>query len=303
MKDQVRSELKQVSRFIRPYPKRYKTEIVPNNARKFESTLIRIRNKWNQSLDAVFRTVEDTGAYDKLAYDLTSSFHDFYLKYQFDGDQLSFAFRCLIIPITGQIMDESDIGRRATERQTRRKYLLNKILSYGIQEMEMRQPRQETPSLDGSVDVCSESPRQSHGIERILNQIESNHPKYLIPTPITLIVIDILVEALFRLAKGIATHEASSLKHRIYHVMNITHAVQIVSDFLDWIKLKTEDDGEMSQALEKLNYDLLKSSLDRYKKLLFEASESLEISHPSSVFKLQLDLLLIQVIDTKARVK
>jgi hypothetical protein len=276
----------------------------PKNT-KFERALLRLKARWDQLINAIFHANHDTGVYDKLAHDLTKSFNTFNTKYKFDSDQLSYAFRCLVLPVNGQIMDEDELGKRAYERQEMRKYFLLKILSYGIDETETVRPRQETPSLDGSIDVCSDNTRDSfsNGDYQRRSGHESDHQrtKHIKPTEVTIIVIDLLIEALFKFTTSI-TEEGASGRERIYHVMNITHVVDIIKRYLNGIRIQLEEENQ-SEQIQELNSGLLEESFERYKSTLSNALDLIDVSNPQTVFKSQLDLLHLQFTSLRSMIR
>lgn len=306
-KDEIEWQLKLIGCAVSSQPKRFRPEANPRpKNQKFESTLLRLKTKWNQSINAIFHSIQDTGVYDKLAHDLTRTFHTLYTKYIFDDDQLNFAFRCTLIPVSAQILQEEGGGRKANERQERRKYFLLKLLSFGIEEKDVNPPRQETPSLDGSVDVCSDNPRpcgsQFGSTHRDVSLDSGRHPvRYLRPTTITITVIDVLIDALVRFTRFIANNNITG-RERIYHVTNITHVVDILKRFLEDVRQQIENYNQY-ELMQDLNFDLLVKSFEEYKCKLWNALDQIDVTTPHTVFRFQMDMILMQITYLRAMIK
>jgi hypothetical protein len=303
-KELIEFELKQVAQSINSHPKRFRSE--PDSKlknKKFESSLLRLKARWSQSIDAIFNSIYDTGVYDKLAHDLAKSFHILHKKYKFDSDQLEFAFRCTIIPVSSQIIEDSELGKRAYERQERRKYFLLKILTYSNEDKQIIRARQETPSVDGSVDVCSDNPRTRDSNEPDIGSNDESEPSHLTiytrPTHITINIVDILVDALCKFTKSV-TGDSTSGRDRIYHMMNIFHIVDLTKRYLNDIRSQIEDGNHYG---DDLNLDLLEVSFEKFKTKLWNALELIDVANPQTVFRCQLDLLLMQFTSLKAIIR
>lgn len=293
-KSQIERELRLVGHNrAGPYPKRLRgsTNNSATRDNEFGSKLRRLKFKWGGMMNNVFHAISDWGTYDKLAYDLTKSFGTFYNKYAFDGDQLISAFKCIIIPITGQILDEDELGRKARERQDRRKYFLRKMMNCEFPDLDFVQSRATTPSLDGSIDVCSESPvRES---EPIRDNYPSQQTPRLRPSPLTIIILDVLVDALGRHSKQV-TKENFMIRERIHHVINILLVVELLRQYFDDIRSQLDNDVIHCSPRESC-FESLSKALERYEQQLWEYLNLFTISNPLYLFKDQMDLLLYQI--------
>lgn len=109
-------------------PKRIKSQM-EGKIENFERNMITLKRKWDHFIENLIHRINDREIYDKLASDLTESFIRISDRCVFEGDQLDYAMRCFMIPISGQLMDESRQGWEAYMSQENRCYLLMKMLS------------------------------------------------------------------------------------------------------------------------------------------------------------------------------
>ena len=291
---QIERELKLVAKCrARSHPKRLKPTTTGYRIKEFESRMLRLKSRWSAIISKVFHAVSDLGIYDKIAYDLTKCFLTFNDKYEFDSDELSYAFRCTVIPVTGQILDEDELGKKSHDRQERRKYFLGKMLNCFIPDLDFVRPRQETPSLDGSIDVCSASPRNEPNPTVPQDGSISQRMVNLKPSLLTVILLDILVEAIGRHSKQV-TQVDFSARDRIYHVMNITFIVELLRQYLDDLSIQLEENSQHGTH-QNANLDLLIEPMKSYERKFWTLLDLFDLSNPMLLFRHQLDLLLFQV--------
>lgn len=295
---QIERELKLIGRCRgRSQPKRLKTATTGYRIKEFESRLLRLKGRWGGIISNVFHVVSDLGIYDKIAYDLTKSFLTFHDKYDFDSDELSYAFRCTILPVMGQMLDEEELGKKSHERQERRKYLLSKLLNCVIPELNFVRAQQETPSLDGSIDVCSESlvdePDPERPEDETQEESKSQSMATIKPSPLTVLILDILVEATGRHSK-LVTQDDFSASDRIYHVMNMTFIVELLRQYFNELRIYLEENSQHG-IHQNSNLDLLVEPMNSYERKFWINLDLFSVSNQMILFRHQLDLLLFQL--------
>lgn len=230
---------------------------------KFENTMRQLKFQWKSLLENMFQNLHDISVYDKFAYDLIRIFVSICNTYEIDADNLSYAIRCLLIPVIGYIMDECEISKRSYERQKIRKYFLIQLLTVKLPEMDSSNDEPDNDS-DESIDVCSPdlgSPcRRRPGEER---------KSRLRVTTVTIHMLDALFDALTKHTQLVTRDDFNTehFKQHVYHIINITHIVIILANFFDSVRDHLDDDV-LYGPLPNSNMELLGASIEKFERKL-----------------------------------
>lgn len=289
----------------------------------FERNMRLMKSKWGQMMDNMFHTISDIDIYDKITNDLIKSFEDIHDRCVFESDQFDFALRCTIMPISGQLMDEFEDGRKGYIKQERRVYFLMRMLngnraSFLQQSIENNQSQtsgnpeairepQATPSSGGfrklrlvtsvhAPDLSNESVSSYEGAQ------DEKLVKFVEPTIITVTILDILFEAVEKHSNQISNDQL--FKKRIFHVVNISYVIDVLSLYLDDIIKNFESIGHTGeQGHQYGSKSILGDPVFRYERKLEHCLDVLEKSSPGAYFRRQVDLLLYRVKLIKSKLK
>ena len=268
----------------------------------YERMMVRLKIKFNQVLARLFARYNDLGVYDKIAYDIMRIFHTIQEKYHIEKDNLYFAVRCAVLPVICQILDDEDIGKRAYEKQQLRKYFLNKLMNADRIDSycPMSIPSDSDTSFttgDISIDVCTGDPvdldRGQHS--------EVQEGRRLIPSGVTLEIIDILIGALGKLSKTVSSRE-QRLCDTIHHTINVTFLIDVLDQYLDSIKVEIENEM-LNNINSNIDTSLLYSAVEKYERDLIDHLGMFDMDSEMTILRDQLDTLLFKMITLKPMLK
>lgn len=282
---------------LRPSDDSHKREL------EYRRRLSKIKDKWHSLLGDTFMKISDLGIYDKIAYDLVRLFSTFRDHYEISDENLNTALEFTLIPAVCHIVDEKELSKRGHERQQRRIYFMNKLLTTELPEVDMDSISEVASTMDESIDVCTAEPlAQSQNQTQSQIQFEFAVPwrnqsqtrtTQLKITWLTVGMLEILFDTLMRHA-NLVTRDDFDMSRHIFHVINITHLVDILEAFLSTIKTQLEEDM-LFGPIQNSNMHILRVAMESFEKKLWNALDLFTLENPWLIFKDQLDQLYFRL--------
>lgn len=278
--DKFRSELISIHK---PRRKRARFNYISQtNVTRFKQKIQQLKAQWTTALVQIFRLLSDSRILSKTADNVIESLHHTRSNYMVEDEYCKMVFGCLITPIIAGIMDEEEVSKASRECQLRRKRFLQELIRAASSIATAPSPSEQNEQGNGEfVDVCS-SQSQSEQNNRNAQE-QSNIIHCCSWEEIT--IVDYLINALSVHSKSV-TQENVEFASRTYHIINISHIVDILKYYLKDLKSKIDLDCNKSR---------ITVALEKFEESITSSLELFDSGNPLYVFRNNLRFLLTQI--------
>lgn len=237
---------------------------VRSNIRGFDlkKELIPIRSRWFSTLGSLFHSLNSQTLYDKIAGDLVRGLSTAKIQYKTDDNIYRAMIECVTIPIIALIMDEQELSKESSKRQERRKGFLHHLIDF-------KPPKEDTTEDINVVDDLDDHPPTNNSYK-----VEST------------LVLGFFIDALDRHSK-VVTSRDPDLFAEIYHIINITHIVNVVTKHLENMNCYAlQRCAESSQHVWDFETKpKLIEELEKFETTIVSNLESFDVDHPLVIFR------------------
>lgn len=258
--------------------KKQRSEIThETKVEQFKDTMRLLRLKLLKLLNGIFTELSYLSVYDQIAKDMMETLSKLHNEEEVDYSHYHLVIKSVMTSIIATIMDEWELSKASSERQQRRIYFAHRLINTKSTNIRFDTPT--TSSYDEEGDICvdiSGPPSQT------------NHA---ICTREKIIFLEILNEALTR-HSIIITESKPDMSSHVYHVMNITHIVDILKKNLSNIKFDLLDNPEWKKSA---NISMLMKMANDFHDSLSNNLKLFDCEHPFLIYRNDLRCLLLQV--------
>lgn len=259
---------------------------------QFNRKILEIRRRLTKLIDHLTSLLTTDKLYDDIAKDILLNFHTTREKFNIDDDNYQLAIACIVKPTIEAIMNETEFSKSSRERQDRRKYFLRQLIDFRYEQQQSRaetgneqQRRASSDSIE--VDVCSISPRQDSDTT---NSATSNeYPVLDYCTAEGIMVLNSLFDALTRHSTVVSKNDLD-VEEQIYHIINITHIVDILRQYFKDVKMDKQSELESSVSMS-----ILLEPIGKFEESISKNLELFDLETPMTLFRMDLRKLLIQL--------
>lgn len=255
---------------------------------RFNDGLAALKREWLNLLKDLFHLPVDTDTYEFLAKDILSRFHKTKIKYNLNDEHYNKVWGAVIRPLLLLIMDELNISREVEQVQDRRKLLLQLLMAHELTKdliiKSTDEPCIESTPSDEEINPCDDSPPncRHEPIDTFHNSCSHE----------SIIVLQHIVST-FETFTSLINDQDSDWSYQIYHIVNITHIMDVVRGKLAEIKtdLETENEKNCRTPVKPILIDTMKEVENDLRRIM----DSYESTHPLTIFTDDLNGLLIRV--------
>lgn len=226
-------------------------------------------------------------------------------KYRVNDEKYRQAIECIMKPLIGDLMDEKEINEKGHDRQNKRKFFIQRMLDYKSIDESDSQDEVDICSIGDSASQMTANLQTPSGgsanevSQAALDQGRQRRDEEILQnscTPEAILLLDMLFDAITIFSKKITEKYADTFAH-IYHIINITHVIDLITDKLKEIRRSLQAVASLTEmAVAQQHRSIMMDAFGRYEEIMSRNYELFDSSNPLKIFRHDLRCLIIQVL-------
>lgn len=264
---------------------------------KFKDTVRASREKFINVTKVLFSRPPDDLILETIARDTMQSLSKVKAKFKIEEEHYRLVIDSTIIPIIKTLMEEEELNKLSSARQESRKQFIKQLLlaSFEPKSLEHEQNHHRSHNSSGIL-------RESSSENLPDNRVALVTPDGDLGAQDAFMICDVLFDALVKHTEAI-TSDDSDYTPRIFHIINITHVVDIIQWYFRRIKESYDKDIQTGYAVQRPFTDLLSENLLKYRTSVDQNLAKFEPDNPLTIFQMELKSILVQLLTLQCLIK
>lgn len=262
---------------------------------KFEDALKALEQRFIEATKALFSHYPDNPVLESIAKDTIQSLTRVKSKLKIDEECYKLAVESVITPIIKTLLEEEELNRAARTRQESRKQFIKQILLANYDPRTVQSDRAQDQSSSSN---CALSTSSSENLAANYSLETSNSDNA--ESSDAFIICDTLFDALGKHTETIVS-DVTDYSPRIFHIINISHVIEVIRWYLRRIKLSYEKDSQA--RLTAQNTDFTLEALVKYRSRIENDLAKFEPDNPLVIFQMELKSVLVQILALQCLVR